>query len=98
MKGHAPALRLGAAAAFTTLALLPISNWIPGGHSAPFYPLLLGEWWSGTLIAVGAGVVLALASRRMDGFWHAGVWTWSRSRPLRFTSRSPGSSSQPVPC
>ncbi len=80
MKQYASALRLGAAAAFTALALLPISNWIPGGHSAPFYPILLGEWWSGTLIALGAGVVLALASRRMDGFWHPAVWTGATGR------------------
>ena len=75
MKRVAPALRLGVAAAFTALALLPISTWIPGGYSAPFYPSLLGEWWSGTLIAVGGGVVLAVASRRMDGLWHPGAWT-----------------------
>lgn len=56
-------------------AILPIANWIPQGHSTDFYPFDLAEWWSGSLIAVGLGVVLALASRRVGGLWRDGRWS-----------------------
>ena len=66
--------RLASAAALTALALLPIANWIPGGHSAAFYPSIFDEWWSGTLVVLGFGVILALASRRIGGLWDDGGW------------------------
>lgn len=64
------------------LALLPIANWIPGGHSAVFYGVALDGWISGSAIAVGVGIVLAILSRKMRFLWRedatAGVvelWT-----------------------
>ncbi len=67
-------LRVLAAILLGLVALLPIANWIPGGHAAPFYPAIAGEWWSGSLLLLGLGVVLALASRRAPGLWHEGQW------------------------
>lgn len=47
---------------------LPIANWIPGGHDAPFYDTSLSEWLSGSAIAIGLAVVLFLLVRRL-GAW-----------------------------
>jgi hypothetical protein len=43
---------------------LPIANWIPGGHAAPWYSQVAQSWVSGTAIVVGAIVVLVILSRR----------------------------------
>jgi hypothetical protein len=51
---------------------LPIVNWIPGGRDAPWYGDVAGGWASGTTIALGIGVVLAIASRRMP-LWREGA-------------------------
>lgn len=67
--------RLLAAVALLAFALLPVADWIPGGYASPAYAVTVGEWWSGTLIALGLGVVLALASRRAGGLWRAGGWS-----------------------
>jgi hypothetical protein len=67
-------LRVVTAIGLGLVALLPLANWIPGGHSAPFYGPLLDEWWSGSLIILGLGVVLALASRRAPALWREGWW------------------------
>jgi hypothetical protein len=48
---------------------LPIANWIPGGHSAPWYHLVAGFWLSGSLLAIGVGVVFAILSRSMTWLW-----------------------------
>jgi hypothetical protein len=40
--------------------LLPLANWIPGGLSAPWYGEVFSDLLNGALIALGAGVVLAL--------------------------------------
>lgn len=71
----ARALRLAAVAPLALLALLPVADWIPGGLTVPFYRLVLDEWWSGTLLVAGLGVVLALASRRLPALWREGTWT-----------------------
>ncbi len=44
---------------------LPIVNWIPGGHEAPWYGARLDEWITGSAIVVGAGVVLSIVARRI---------------------------------
>lgn len=61
------------AAVFALLGLLPLAEWIPGGHDTPHYLDILAGWWSGTLIAVGFGVVLALAAKRAPGLWREGA-------------------------
>ena len=71
-------------------AFLPIANWIPGGHAAPWYRDVASGWVSGTAIAVGVGVVLAILSGRWEGLWRDGltrgaVTTFAR-RPWLVTS------------
>lgn len=53
--------------------LFPIANWIPGGHRADWYGLVLSGWVSGLAIVVGAGVVLAILSRTLP-LWRDGLW------------------------
>ena len=55
------------------LGFLPIANWIPGGHAAPWYRDVASGWVSGTAIAIGVGVVLAILSGRWDGLWRDGI-------------------------
>ena len=57
----------------TVLGFLPWVNWIPGGHSAPWFPMVLAEWGSGSAIVVGIAAVLAILSRRMDRLWRENV-------------------------
>jgi hypothetical protein len=64
-----------AASALAVLGLLPMVNWIPGGHSADWYPRVLQDWLSGTAIVLGVGVVLAMTSRRLPFLWKDGRLT-----------------------
>ncbi|HEX6536147.1 MAG TPA: hypothetical protein VF041_16230, partial [Gemmatimonadaceae bacterium] len=78
------------ALAVALLAFLPIANWIPGGHEAPWYRAVSSLWLSGGAIAIGAGVVLMILARRIDALWREGaldgvVATWAR-RPVLFAS------------
>jgi hypothetical protein len=61
------------AALATAFAFLPLTNWLPGGHAAPWYPAIVGEWISGSAIVVGVAVVLAILSRRVSAVWHDGA-------------------------
>jgi len=70
-----PRSRAGIALALLAFSLLPVVNWIPGGHALPDYGDIVGEWWSGGLVALGIGVILALASRRAPALWREGAWT-----------------------
>ncbi|HJU90007.1 MAG TPA: hypothetical protein VJ672_11475, partial [Gemmatimonadaceae bacterium] len=63
------------AALLAIVAFLPIVDWIPGGRTAPWYQSVLDGWLSGTAIAVGAGLVLAILSRRMPILWRDGLGT-----------------------
>ncbi|MGH7584384.1 MAG: hypothetical protein ACREL5_14275, partial [Gemmatimonadales bacterium] len=54
--------------------LLPIANWIPGGHDYPGYADHLAGWLSGGAISLGIGVIAAIATRRYPGLWRAGLW------------------------
>ncbi|HEU4570741.1 MAG TPA: hypothetical protein VFS07_09225, partial [Gemmatimonadales bacterium] len=74
MTGAGRGARLAAAAGIAAFAFLPIANWIPGGHAAPFYASVVAEWWSGGLLVVGIGALLALASRRVPALWRPGLW------------------------
>ena len=55
------------------LGLFPIANWIPGGNAADWYSATLREWLSGTVLVAGAGLLLALLSRRVPALWPAGM-------------------------
>jgi hypothetical protein len=55
--------------------LLPIANWIPGGHSAPAYGDRLAGWIWGAAIALLVGVLAAILTRRVPRLWPTGVWT-----------------------
>jgi hypothetical protein len=50
-------------------AFLPLVNWIPGSHEAPWYRGLVGEWVNGTAIVIGAAAVLTILSRRFPSLW-----------------------------
>ncbi len=60
-----------AAAVVAALGFLPWVNWVPGGYELPGYPSLLAQWASGTAIAAGGGIVLAILSRRILWLWPA---------------------------
>lgn len=65
------------------LGLLPIANWIPGGHDAPWYADRMGMWTSGGAILLGVLVVSGIVYRRRPQVWHDGLWAgvaarWSR--------------------
>jgi len=76
------------AVAATTLGFLPIVNWIPGGHAAPWYSIVVSEWLSGSAIVIGVAVVLAIISRRIDPLWRerafAPIESWSRREERLF--------------
>lgn len=55
-------------ALLAALALLPIVNWIPGGHEADWYGTALGLWQAGTVIVVLLGVILGLAAQRYGAY------------------------------
>ncbi len=63
------------AAIVAALAFLPIVNWVPRGRLAAWYPTVLDGWISGTAIALGVGLVLAMLSRRLPVLWPDGAVT-----------------------
>jgi hypothetical protein len=72
----------------TVLGFLPIVNWIPAGHSAPWFPIVLTEWGSGSAIVVGGATVLTILSRRVHALWRenalAPISSWSQRQELTF--------------
>lgn len=79
------AWRLGPAVAIliSLLSFIPIANWLPGGHSAPWYDFTLDAWISGTTIVVGVGIVAAILSRKATFLWRSNlsdglIAFWSR--------------------
>ncbi|HET7042789.1 MAG TPA: hypothetical protein VFI13_12250, partial [Gemmatimonadales bacterium] len=54
-------------------SLLPIADWIPGGHGLAHAGLTLESWFYGSLIAVGLGWILGTSWHRSDGFGGRGV-------------------------
>lgn len=54
---------------------LPIVNWIPGGHEAPWYGERLREWLMDGALVLGVGILFAILSRRFTGLWRPGWWT-----------------------
>jgi hypothetical protein len=80
---------IGVACAILLMAIgfLPIVNWIPGGHGAPWYDVVVSGWLSGTAIVAGVGIVLAILSRRVSLLWRADSLTsitaaWDRRPTL----------------
>jgi hypothetical protein len=64
-----------ALAAFLAAAsLLPLVNWIPGGHEGRWYATARDGWVYGTLSAVLMAVVLAITWRRFALPWPDGLW------------------------
>jgi hypothetical protein len=49
----------------------PVANWIHGGWDWHRYGSDLGLWIAGTMIAVGAGVLYLIASRRYPALWRS---------------------------
>lgn len=66
-------VRAAALLGIVILGFFPIVNWIPGGNAAAWYPSVLREWLSGTILVAGVGLLLALASRRVPSLWPAGM-------------------------
>jgi hypothetical protein len=64
---------LAAAVAVAVLAFLPVANWLTGGHHAPWYRPVAATWATGSALAVGIGLILAIASRRIPVLWHDGL-------------------------
>src|SRR5688572_11353820 len=80
MQGHPPShtrsfdpLALAVALAVAVLGFLPVANWLTGGHHAPWYVPVASTWVTGSALAIGIGLVLAIASRRIPALWHDGL-------------------------
>jgi hypothetical protein len=69
-----------AALILLVFGLLPIANWIPGGHDAAWYSQRLGEWLSGGGIVLGVGIVAAISFRRYPDLWRQGIWSGIAAR------------------
>lgn len=63
-----------AALLLLVLGLLPIANWIGGGHAAPWYGDRVDGWLSGGGIILGVTVIAGIVFRRYPGVWRAGWW------------------------
>jgi hypothetical protein len=61
------------AAIVLVLSLLPIANWIPGGHHASWYGIVVSGWINGAVIVAGGAIVLAISAPRVPGLWHEGL-------------------------
>lgn len=70
--GSGRLLRWFAASFLLVFGFLPIANWIPGGHEAPWYAERVGEWVMDGAIVLGVGTVLAILSRRVTWLWRPG--------------------------
>src|SRR5687767_11408340 len=63
------ALALSFAVLVAAFGFLPIANWISAGQAAPWYSAVVAEWVNGSAIVLGIAIVLAIASRRVNGLW-----------------------------
>ncbi|MEP7345353.1 MAG: phospholipid carrier-dependent glycosyltransferase, partial [Gemmatimonadaceae bacterium] len=73
-KARRPHLRVAFALWIALFGMLPIANWIAGGHDSPWYGQVAFEWLSGSAIALGVGLVAAILSRRLP-LWRDGLGT-----------------------
>jgi hypothetical protein len=67
------AIALTLAALVAVFGFLPLANWIPGGHAAPWYGLVAADLLTGLSIAVGGGLVLGILSRKASALWREGL-------------------------
>lgn len=72
MTGADRFLRYAAIAVVAVFGFLPIVNWIPGGHEAAWYGVVVGEWIRDGVLVVGVGIVLTILSREVRGLWRPG--------------------------
>ncbi len=63
-----------AALVLLVLGLLPIANWIAGGHEMPWFQDRLDGWVSGGAIVVGVAVIASILLRRSPALWREGAW------------------------
>ncbi|MEP6590954.1 MAG: hypothetical protein ABJC19_07210 [Gemmatimonadota bacterium] len=64
-----------AALLLLVLGLLPLANWIPGGHDAPWYAERMQLWLSGGAIVAGVMLLVGITVRRHPAWWRVGAWT-----------------------
>lgn len=67
------ATAISLAALVALLGFLPIANWLPGRDQAPWFAALAVDLGTGLSIAAGAGLVLAILSRRAPILWPSGL-------------------------
>ena len=76
------------------LGFLPWVNWVPGGYELPDYWSLVTQWVSGTGIAIGGGIVLAILARRMPWLWRSReavrLGSWTDRRPALIVAGAAG--------
>jgi hypothetical protein len=63
-----------AGAVLLLFGLLPIANWIGGGHVAPWYADRIDGWLSGGAIVLGIAAISGIALRRYPQLWRTGAW------------------------
>jgi hypothetical protein len=80
-------LRWTAVVFLLVFGFLPLANWIPGGHEAPWYGDRLREWLLDGAFVLGVGVLLAIVSRRVPWLWRPGwfdpIAAAAHARPAR---------------
>ncbi|MEP6590955.1 MAG: hypothetical protein ABJC19_07215 [Gemmatimonadota bacterium] len=69
-----------AALLLAVLGLLPIANWIAGGHAAPWYDERLRLWLIGGAVVSGLAAVVVMAARRWPTIWSSDGWGRIASR------------------
>ncbi|MES2124151.1 MAG: hypothetical protein V4503_05630 [Gemmatimonadota bacterium] len=63
-----------AALILAVFGLLPIANWIAGGHEAPWYDVRLRLWLIGGVVVSGVAWLVVRAAARWPGLWSTGAW------------------------
>ncbi|MES2305546.1 MAG: hypothetical protein V4558_08560 [Gemmatimonadota bacterium] len=63
-----------AALLLALFGLLPIANWIAGGHAAPWYDERLRLWSIGGALVAAAAISVGAAIRRWPTLWADGAW------------------------
>ena len=63
-----------AALVLVVLGLLPIANWIPGGHEAPWYADRLTGWGIGGAVVMAISLAVGFAVHLRPALWSSGLW------------------------